>query len=73
MCGFFIEFNLFKNNELYHKKLINYIAAAFDKGFDVDKYNDDLRTNKNSLDYIWSKYCQEIESIFKYKDRFNFK
>lgn len=66
------EFNLLKNNELYHKKLINYIAAAFDKGFDVDKYNDDLRTNKNSLDYIWSKYSQEIESIFKYKDRFNF-
>ena len=55
------------------KKIINYISAALNQGFDVNKYHDDYRVEKKSLEYMWSKYKNEFEKIFTYKSKFIFK
>lgn len=58
------NFEKIKNSDEYDNKLIRYIAAAYETGFYFDKYEDDLRTNKESLEYIWSKYIEEMKKIF---------
>jgi hypothetical protein len=54
---------IIKSDE-YDKKLINYISAAFDEGFDVIRYDKDFRKDKNALKYIWSMYSKEVKKIF---------
>ena len=54
---------IIKSDE-YDKKLINYISAAFDEGFDVIRYDKDFRKDKNALKYIWNMYSKEVKKIF---------
>ena len=67
------EFETNVNDKNYKKKIINYISAALNQGFDVNKYHDDYRVEKKSLEYMWSKYKNEFEKIFTYKSKFIFK
>ena len=60
------------NSQEYEEKLINYISAAYDVGFDFSNYEKDLRKDKDALEYMWKIYLKEITKIFKLKKFFTF-
>ena len=66
------EFKDYSSTEDCKKKILNYISAALDIGYDNEKYNDDFRHNKESLEYMWKFYLKEINKIYKYKNKFIF-
>ena len=58
------NFEKYINSDEYDEKLQYYISAAYETGFYFDKYEDDYRYNKESLEYMWNKYLEEIRKIF---------
>ena len=54
----------------YDKRLIDYIAASIDTGFEANKYESDFRKEKSNLEYTWKHYLIEINKIFNFKDKF---
>lgn len=48
------------NEDDYDKKLLNYVAAAFDTGFDVDYINIWERGNSTEMEKLWQIYKKEI-------------
>jgi hypothetical protein len=60
------------DSQEYDKKLINYISAAYDVGFDFRNYEADLKKNKDALEYMWKIYLREIVKILKLKKFFTF-
>jgi len=57
------SFQDYAESKSYDEKLLFYISAAYETGFYFDKYQDDYRENKKSLDYMWSKYTEEINKL----------
>jgi len=48
-----------------HKRMLEYIHAAFVKGEKYDLWNNDLQTNANLRKKIFEIYCKEIERLTK--------
>jgi len=54
----------------YDKRLIDYIAASIDTGFEANNYECDYIKKKLNLEYTWKNYLIEINKIFNFKDKF---
>jgi hypothetical protein len=67
-----INFPKIIKSQEYDEKLINYISAAFDVGFDFELYEQDFRKDRNAFEYIWKIYFKEINKVFKLKKYFSF-
>lgn len=48
--------------EDYEKKLENYVAAAYDKGFKLDYWSIWERGKKEDMEYVWQIFKEEIEN-----------
>jgi len=66
------NFSKIINSQEYDERLINYISAAFDAGFDFELYEKDFRKDKKALKYIWEMYLREINKVFRLKNYYSF-
>jgi len=51
----------------YDQKLENYIAAAYDVGFDADYLKAWTKGDKTEMEKLWTVYKNEIKNIFEHK------
>ena len=56
------------NNQAYEKKLENFVAAAYDTGFEFNYWGVWSRSEKEDLEPLWLIYKQDIERILGNKD-----